>query len=158
MKIFQIIVFIIVAVALISGGVWYNNRLDRAVQDKASAEAEKIKMDQANQASKLKVEDLRVGTGAKAKSGDTVSVNYLGTFENGKKFDSSYDRGQPFEFQLGVGRVIKGWDLGVLGMKVGGKRALTIPPELGYGAAGASPIPPNTTLKFTVELLAVKSQ
>src|SRR5205807_4257999 len=101
--------------------------------------------------------DIRAGTGAECKPGDTVSVHYTGTLEDGTKFDSSRDRGQPFSFPLGKGRVIKGWDEGVAGMKVGGKRTLTIPPELGYGARGApGAIPPNATLKFEVELLDVR--
>ncbi len=106
----------------------------------------------------LKIQDLRVGTGPEAKSGYAVSVNYLGTLENGTKFDSSYDRGEPFQFLLGVGQVIKGWDIGVAGMKVGGKRKLIIPSALGYGERGAgSMIPPNSTLIFEVELLEVQA-
>jgi FKBP-type peptidyl-prolyl cis-trans isomerase FkpA len=104
----------------------------------------------------LKIEDLKVGTGAEAKSGHNVSVHYVGTLTNGSKFDSSRDRGSPFEFQLGAGMVIKGWDQGVAGMKVGGLRKLTVPPELGYGARGFPPvIPANSTLVFEVELLGV---
>jgi FKBP-type peptidyl-prolyl cis-trans isomerase len=100
--------------------------------------------------------DLKVGTGATAQAGQTVSVHYTGWLENGKKFDSSVDRGQPFSFPLGAGRVIKGWDEGVKGMKVGGKRRLIIPSNLGYGARGAGGvIPPNATLIFEVELLGV---
>ena len=105
----------------------------------------------------LQVTDEKVGTGAEAVAGKTVTVNYVGTLTNGTKFDSSYDRNQPFSFQLGGGQVIKGWDQGVAGMKVGGKRKLVIPPDLGYGAQGAgSSIPPNATLVFEVELLDVK--
>ncbi len=107
-------------------------------------------------ASGLKYEDLKVGDGTEAKTGDRVQVHYTGWLENGTKFDSSVDRGQPFAFPLGAGRVIRGWDEGVAGMKVGGKRKLTIPPALGYGERGAGGIiPPNATLIFEVELLQV---
>lgn len=105
----------------------------------------------------LKIQDEVVGGGTQAKSGDTVTVNYLGTLTNGTKFDSSYDRNAPFTTQIGVGQVIKGWDEGIVGMKVGGKRKLIIPPALGYGDQGAgNAIPPNSTLIFEVELLGVK--
>ncbi len=108
-------------------------------------------------ASGLKYTDLIVGTGAQPKTGQTVTVNYTGWLTNGTKFDSSVDRNQPFSFQIGVGRVIKGWDEGVMTMKVGGKRRLTIPPNLAYGASGAGGvIPPNAPLIFEVELLGVK--
>jgi len=104
----------------------------------------------------LKIEDLKVGTGAEAKSGQNVSVHYVGTLTDGSKFDSSRDRGSPFKFTLGAGMVIKGWDQGVAGMKIGGLRKLTIPPELGYGARGFPPvIPGGSTLVFEVELLGV---
>jgi FKBP-type peptidyl-prolyl cis-trans isomerase len=105
----------------------------------------------------LLIEDLRPGTGAEAKAGQTVSVHYVGTLTDGKKFDSSRDRGKPFEFKLGAGQVIKGWDQGVAGMKIGGLRKLTIPPTLGYGSRGAGGvIPPNATLVFEVELLGLR--
>src|SRR4051794_27209438 len=105
----------------------------------------------------LQYHDEQVGTGAEAKAGDHVVVHYTGTLTDGTKFDSSRDRGQPFHFPLGGGRVIRGWDEGVAGMKVGGVRRLTIPPQLGYGASGAGGvIPPNATLVFEVELLDVK--
>ena len=104
----------------------------------------------------LTIEDLTVGSGAAASAGQKVKVHYTGWLTNGTKFDSSKDRGDPFEFPLGGGRVIKGWDEGVQGMKVGGKRKLTIPPGLGYGARGAGGvIPPDATLVFEVELLGV---
>lgn len=105
----------------------------------------------------LKYVDQTVGTGDVAVVGKNVSVHYTGWLENGKKFDSSVDRGQSFSFPLGAGRVIKGWDEGVQGMKVGGKRKLTIPSDLGYGSRGAGGvIPPNATLIFDVELLGVR--
>jgi FKBP-type peptidyl-prolyl cis-trans isomerase len=106
----------------------------------------------------LMIEEVKTGEGALATKGKMVSVHYTGTLTNGTKFDSSLDRGQPIEFLLGAGQVIKGWDQGIEGMKVGGKRKLTIPPELGYGARGTpgGPIPPNATLVFDVELVAVK--
>jgi FKBP-type peptidyl-prolyl cis-trans isomerase FkpA len=105
----------------------------------------------------LKYWDVKVGTGATATSGHNVKVHYTGWLTNGKKFDSSVDRKEPFEFKLGGGQVIKGWDEGVAGMKVGGKRRLEIPPTLGYGARGAGGvIPANATLLFDVELLDVK--
>ncbi len=101
--------------------------------------------------------DIVVGTGATAVSGSTVKVHYSGYLTTGEKFDSSRDRGEPFSFSLGAGQVIKGWDEGVAGMKVGGQRQLRIPPDLGYGATGAGgTIPPNATLIFDVELLGVE--
>ncbi|HWC78315.1 MAG TPA: FKBP-type peptidyl-prolyl cis-trans isomerase [Blastocatellia bacterium] len=105
----------------------------------------------------LKYVDIVEGTGVSPEPGQNVTVHYTGTLENGTKFDSSLDRGQPFTFKIGVGQVIKGWDEGVMTMKVGGKRRLTIPPHLGYGQRGAGGvIPPNATLIFDVELLGVK--
>ncbi|MES9969488.1 MAG: FKBP-type peptidyl-prolyl cis-trans isomerase [Candidatus Thiodiazotropha sp.] len=105
----------------------------------------------------LKFEDLNVGAGELAITGSRVSVHYTGWLLEGDKFDSSLDRNQPFDFTLGKGMVIAGWDEGVAGMKVGGKRRLTIPPQLGYGSQGAGGvIPPNATLVFDVELLSVE--
>lgn len=104
----------------------------------------------------LKIEDIEVGDGKEAKSGDTVNVHYRGTLLNDKQFDSSYERGDTFSFTLGLGEVIKGWDQGVAGMKVGGKRKLTIPSDLGYGDTGAgADIPPGATLIFEVELVSI---
>jgi FKBP-type peptidyl-prolyl cis-trans isomerase len=102
------------------------------------------------------VEDIVVGAGVAAKAGDRVSVHYVGTLADGREFDSSRRRGQPFSFALGKGQVIRGWDIGVEGMQVGGRRKLTIPPHEGYGARGAGGvIPPNATLVFDVELLEI---
>jgi peptidylprolyl isomerase len=107
--------------------------------------------------SHLVVKDLKTGTGAEAKPGDQVSVQYVGVlFDNGQQFDSSYSRGQPFSFKLGSGQVIQGWDQGVPGMKVGGRRELIIPADLAYGAQGQPPsIPPNAALVFVIDLVAV---
>lgn len=106
----------------------------------------------------LKIEDVREGTGSAVEAEDTIVVNYEGTLLNGTKFDSSFDRHQPFEVQIGVGKVISGWDQGIIGMKVGGRRVLTIPSSLGYGAQGAGGgiIPPNAGLVFKIELLEIK--
>ena len=124
--------------------------------DEASAQSKPV-----TTSSGLQMVDTQPGTGASPKSGQTAVVHYTGYLNDngkkGKKFDSSVDRGQPFEFPIGQGRVIKGWDEGVATMKVGGKRMLIIPPALGYGAQGAGGvIPPNATLIFDVELLGVK--
>jgi len=105
----------------------------------------------------LQINDKTVGTGTEAANGDRVTVHYTGRLSDGTKFDSSLDRDQPFEFVLGEGRVIQGWEKGVLGMKVGGQRELVIPPEMGYGAQGAGDvIPPNAVINFDIELLEVQ--
>lgn len=108
------------------------------------------------QGTSLKIEDIQVGTGTEATAGKKITVHYTGTLTNGTKFDSSVDRSQPFSFTLGAGEVIQGWDQGFNGMKVGGKRKLTIPPSLGYGSSATGPIPANSTLIFDVELLKVE--
>ena len=130
------------------------------LQENNTLIASKKNMSEANVVttpSGLKYTDLKEGTGATPKKGQTVKVHYTGTLEDGTKFDSSRDRGQPFKFKLGVGQVIKGWDEGISTLKVGGRRQLIIPPELGYGARGAGGvIPPNATLNFDVELLGVE--
>jgi peptidylprolyl isomerase len=104
----------------------------------------------------LKYTDLRVGTGPSPQPGQTVTVNYVGKLQSGKQFESSYDRGQPADFAIGVGRVIKGWDEGLMTMKVGGKRKLVVPGKLGYPQGKPPDIPPNSTLVFEVELLGIK--
>lgn len=105
----------------------------------------------------VQVQDEVIGEGAAAKAGDTVTVHYIGKLTDGKVFDSSVDRGEPFSFTLGAGQVIKGWDEGLVGMKEGGKRILMIAPDYGYGAQGVGPIPPNSTLIFQVELIKTES-
>ncbi|HLY92024.1 MAG TPA: FKBP-type peptidyl-prolyl cis-trans isomerase [Candidatus Angelobacter sp.] len=127
-----------------------------AAPDKSAGPA-KVTGDPVTTPSGLKYWDLKKGTGATAVKGKTVKVHYTGWLTDGKEFDSSYDLGEPIEFGLGSGRVIKGWDEGIAGMKVGGRRQLHIPPELGYGSRGAgSAIPPNATLIFDVELISAK--
>lgn len=136
-----------------------NMSAEKAAQKTVVAEKDIVKENNnmQNDASELKIEDLVVGSGLEAKSGSLISVHYTGTLTDGTKFDSSKDRGEPFEFTLGAGQVIQGWDKGFSGMKIGGKRKLTIPSEMGYGSQGAGGvIPPNATLIFEVELLDVK--
>lgn len=129
-----------------------------ATAGSSASQAKADKTGKESKVSELQIKDSTVGSGVEAKAGKVVSVHYTGTLLDGTKFDSSKDRGQPFKFSLGAGQVIKGWDLGVQGMKVGGVRTLTIPSELGYGSRGAGAvIPPNATLVFEVELLDVES-
>lgn len=140
------IIAIVIILALAAGAVAY------LIANRTGSNASEVKT-----ASGLKYTDLTVGTGATPQKGQTVTVHYTGTLENGKKFDSSVDRGIPADFRIGVGSVIKGWDEGLMTMKVGGKRRLVIPSNLGYGPAGRPPdIPGNSTLIFDVELLGVK--
>ena len=129
------------------------------VPSSESAQAPASASAAASKAAGLVKEDVKVGTGAGGEDGRQVTVHYTGTLTNGKKFDSSRDRGEPFEFKLGAGQVIKGWDEGVAGMKVGGKRKLTIPPELGYGARGAGRRhPAERHAVFDVELLEINGK
>lgn len=102
------------------------------------------------------IDDIKVGEGAEVKAGDSVDVHYIGTLQNGTEFDNSRKRGEPFNFTVGAGQVIKGWDEGLVGMQVGGQRVLVIPPEMAYGERGIGPIPGNATLVFAIELVAIK--
>jgi len=146
----QRIVIIVIAALILAISVFF---ILRAVTQKPVETASEM----ITTATGLQYQDVQVGTGQEAKNGDTVSVHYTGWLEDGTKFDSSLDRGQPFEFTLGAGNVIKGWDEGVAGMQTGGVRKLFIPAELGYGQSGAGDvIPPNAKLIFEVELLEVK--
>lgn len=139
----------IIAFVVVLGGV--------LLIDRGSSQVQNTEAVATPDTTNLKIVDEKVGTGEEAVNGKKVTVNYVGTLTDGKKFDSSYDRKAPFSFTLGVGEVIQGWDIGVAGMKVGGKRKLTIPPELGYGSSGAGDaIPANATLIFEVELLKVE--
>ena len=140
----------------VSAKILNKSKLEAAAKAAKAAQDTGVSQTTAKGVTELKIEDLVVGTGAEARDGDTLSVHYTGWLEDGVKFDSSGDRNMPFEFVLGQGKVIQGWDKGVLGMKVGGKRKLTIPPAMGYGERGAANvIPPNATLIFEVELLDV---
>lgn len=151
----------VVVVVIIAVGVYYYLavRPEKSVPTDLNLNSDKDKAESKvmETPSGIKTEDLKIGEGAEAKAGNTVTVHYTGTLENGTKFDSSRDRGQAFSFPLGTGYVIKGWDEGVIGMKVGGKRKLIIPSSLAYGEVGVpGTIPPNATLVFEVELLGVK--
>ena len=151
----QRIIVIVIIVLLLGAGAFFAYR---AFFPSTSAQPPQIANgDMVTTASGLQYQDIVVGEGTEAKSGDRVSVHYTGWLEDGTKFDSSLDRGTPFEFTLGVGEVIKGWDEGLAGMKIGGKRQLVIPSKLAYGSAGAGNlIPPDATLVFEVELLGIK--
>jgi len=112
--------------------------------------------DESGNLMKLVIDDIVIGTGDATKEGDTVLVHYIGTLPDGTEFDNSNKRGEPFEFTIGEGRVIKGWEEGILGMKIGGQRILVIPPEMAYGSQAIGPIPANSTLVFAIELLEIK--
>jgi len=146
---------LLLAIALTAGAQTSTHKAPRVLPPNTNAPT-KVTGDGVKTESGLQYWDIKVGTGEEAKSGDKVKVHYTGWFTSGKKFDSSVDAQQPYSFTLGQGNVIKGWDEGVAGMKVGGKRQLRIPPELAYGEQGyKNIIPPSATLVFDVQLLAV---
>lgn len=147
-----VVIAAVAVVALIVGGVLVMGRASSAPTTSPSPTA----VASPAAAGKLESTDETVGTGAEAVAGKKVTVNYRGTLADGTEFDSSYKRNQPFDFTLGAGEVIKGWDEGVAGMKVGGKRKLVIPPDMAYGPNGQGSIPANATLTFEVELLNVQ--
>lgn len=151
--------FALAAAVVVAGlGACTKKSETSSTQTADSGSATTAATSQAPAGEQVKIDELKSGSGTEATNGKTISVHYTGTLAaDGKKFDSSVDRGQPFKFVLGAGQVIRGWDLGLLGMKVGGKRKITIPASLGYGERGAgNVIPPNATLVFEVELLDVK--
>lgn len=155
----NIILTAAIALLIVAGGLWIvlgmqgnSAKLQANLQNSQTQETPNTQ----TQPNPMKIETIKEGTGEGAKAGDYVTVNYVGTLENGTKFDSSIDRGQPFSFTLGQGSVIEGWEQGLLGMKVGEKRKLTIPPEMGYGSQGAGGvIPPNATLIFEVDMVKI---
>ncbi len=155
------VVMLILSFAFYLGRNLYNSKTSENIESTSEItelpDTSTSKDDTIDSMSDLKIEDIEVGKGKEAKSGKTVTVHYTGTLTDGTKFDSSLDRDQPFTFSLGAGEVIKGWDQGVNGMKVGGTRKLTIPSELAYGDRGTpdGSIPPKATIVFTVELLEV---
>ncbi|KUK76947.1 MAG: Peptidyl-prolyl cis-trans isomerase [candidate division WS6 bacterium 34_10] len=160
-------IFFVVPVFLVSIGLIYfffkNDSSDEGLNsiDKQIQEAEEISGSQSNTEDidfeEFKIETIEEGEGKEAEAGDEVSVHYIGTLKDGTKFDSSYDRGEPFTFTIGIGQVIQGWDQGIVGMKVGEKRILEIPSELGYGEAGQGSIPRNAGLIFETELVSINS-
>ena len=151
------ILVVVVAVILIGRSGGSSSSSDTSKADITVPNGPAVKLPTGPAPTHMVVKDLKTGTGAAAKSGDQVSVQYIGVlYDNGSKFDSSYDHGQPFSFKLGGGQVIPGWDQGVAGMKVGGRRELIIPPSLAYGAQGQPPtIPPNATLVFVIDLVKI---
>ena len=154
----KILVFVIGAAAIVYGGYIVNQNLDASAKDTATKEASEAKALEAKMMEGFTTEDLVIGTGNEATAGSQIIVNYRGSLkETGKEFENSYTKKSPLILTLGTGEVIKGWDIGIVGMKVGGKRRLTIPPALGYGAAGRGDIiPPNATLVFDVELVEIR--
>jgi len=158
----EMFIFVLIAAGVLFGAYFYAPKIQSFFVSPSVAQPEvsvtNTPQSQSN-SEVLKKEDVIIGSGAEAKTGDAVAVNYTGTLLDGTKFDSSLDHGKPFEFTLGAGQVIKGWDEGIVGMKVGGKRKLTIPPSLAYGNQSSGPIiKPNSTLVFEVNLIAIKGK
>lgn len=149
-------IFVIIALGLVGYFLIKNGDQSDRKSVQNSSEIKQEKSDGQDLTTDLKIEDLKMGDGAAAQTGQTVKVHYVGTLTDETKFDSSRDRNEPFEFTLGGGEVIQGWDQGLVGMKIGGIRKLTIPPQLGYGSTDLGKIPPNSTLIFEVELLEIK--
>jgi len=149
-----IIIFVVVVLAGI-GLMYASTAMQNSATPTPTPAAEQTQPNDAADLKRIKIIDEKVGTGPAVKKGDTITVNYTGTLTNGKVFDTSIGK-QPFTTQIGTGQVIRGWDLGLIGMKVGGKRKLTIPADLGYGSQGQGAIPPNSTLIFEVDLLSIK--
>lgn len=149
----MVIAFVLSSLGFSALVIWNLSHDSSSQQNSQTSDIQKQLEDQLKQQQeKLQSTDIKVGKGAAAKSGDEVTVNYVGTLTNGKKFDSSYDHKKPFTFIIGEGEVIKGWDQGLVGMKVGGERKLVIPPSLGYGSQSNSDIPANSTLVFDITL------
>lgn len=151
------IIILIIFLILVCGFFYFLLNLGSDNQTVSISDNIEVKEKEEETVPELKIEIMEQGQEQEVKNKDIISVHYTGYLENGTKFDSSLDRGEPFEFQIGLGQVIQGWEQGLIGMKVGEKRKLTIPPELGYGSSGAGGvIPPNATLIFEVELLEIK--
>lgn len=153
----KVLLFLVVAVVVIYAAVKYRPNIGALVEDSEEANQEtQLTNTDESMDENFKIEDVKVGEGAEAVKGSEITVHYVGTLDDGTKFDSSRDRGTPFSFVLGSGMVIQGWEEGFEGMKVGGVRKLTIPPSMGYGDRAIGSIPPSSTLHFEVELLGVK--
>ncbi len=155
----KFIIVLIILIVIVIGIYFVAQNGSKTSGAALSQSSSQNKENSINNNKEMKIETLQEGSGDAVKSGDTITVNYVGTLENGTKFDSSIDRGQPFQFTPGQNSVIQGWELGVIGMKVGEKRKLTIPPELAYGSQGAGGvIPPNATLTFEIDLLSINGK
>ncbi|MCX6719748.1 MAG: FKBP-type peptidyl-prolyl cis-trans isomerase [Candidatus Staskawiczbacteria bacterium] len=155
-----IVTLLVIILIVIAGGIYFwMQPKSETIQNQEQPQIQNQQTSAGSDIQGMKVETLKEGTGEGAKAGDNIVVNYVGTLPDGTKFDSSVDRNQPFPYTLGQNMVIKGWELGLLGMKVGEKRKLTIPPELAYGPAGRPPvIPENATLIFEIDMLSINGK